>query len=100
MSIPKPESRPDSRSGKPFESLIRDVASEAASQMETAAAHVEQDLKRVLSYINDEVMPDVRRNGSVALRAAALELQRLAHRMEDASRPPVTPPPRRSTTDR
>ena len=36
-------------------------------------------------------MPDVRRNGSVALRAAALELQRLAHRMEDANRPPVTP---------
>ena len=44
---------------------------------------VEEDLRWVVRYINDEVVPDVRRNGSAALRAAAIELQKLAQRMDD-----------------
>ena len=91
MSIPEPN--------KPWDSRIREAAGEAATQVEQAAAHVEQDLKRMVSYINDEVMPDVRRNGSSALRAAAMELQRLAHRMEDANRVPGGPPPPRPPID-
>jgi hypothetical protein len=61
-----------------------------------AATRVEADVKRLITYINDEVVPDVRRNGSAALRAAAAEIERLAGRMEDASNPP--PPPRPPTT--
>jgi hypothetical protein len=75
---------------KPWESRLRD----AASQMETAAARVEQDVRRVLTYINDEVMPDVRRNGSHALKAAAQELEWLAHKMEAANRSGAEPPPK------
>ncbi len=48
-----------------------------------AAGHVEEDLRRVVTYINDEVVPDIRKNGSEALRAAARELQKLAQRMDD-----------------
>ena len=33
-----------------------------------AASHLETDLKNVVKYINDEVVPDVRKNGSEALR--------------------------------
>ena len=70
----------------PFETRLRD-----------AAAHVEDDLRRVTTYINDQVIPDVRRNGSEALRAAASELRKLAERMEDANKrtppPPTSPPP-------
>jgi len=52
-------------------------------QLRDAAARGEEELHRVMRYINDEVVPDIRRNGSEALRAAAAELQKLAQRMED-----------------
>jgi prophage antirepressor-like protein len=52
-------------------------------QLRDAAKHVEEDLRRVVTYINDEVVPDIRKNGSDALRSAAAELQKLAQRMED-----------------
>jgi hypothetical protein len=66
-------------------------------QLREAAAHLETDLKNAVKYINDDVVPEVRRNGSEALRAAAAELHRLAQRMDDharkASAPPPAPPP-------
>ena len=65
-------------------------------QLKDAAAHLETDLKNIVKYINDEVVPDVRRNGSEALRAAAAELHKLAQRMDDHARrtPPPPPPPK------
>jgi hypothetical protein len=68
-------------------------------QLKDAAAHLETDLKNVVKYINDEVVPEVRRNGSEGLRAAAAELHRLAQRMDDHARktsgsPPPPPPPK------
>ena len=67
-------------------------------QLRDAAAHLETDLKNVVKYINDEVVPEVRRNGSDALCAAAAELHRLAQRMDDhagktSGSPPPPPPP-------
>jgi histidinol dehydrogenase len=67
-------------------------------QLRDAARHVEEDLRRVVNYINDEVVPDVRENGSQALRFAARELDKLAQKMDDrraaasASAPPPPPP--------
>ena len=52
-------------------------------QLQDATERVEEDLKRVVTYLNDEVVPDIRRNGSHALRVAATELQKLAERMDD-----------------
>lgn len=52
-----------------------------------AAEQAEDEVKRVISYINDEVVPEVRRNGSAALKRAALELQRLAERIDQDHRP-------------
>ena len=66
---------------QPWENRLREVAKTA-----------EEDIKRLIGYLNDEVMPDVRRNGSVALRSAAAELHKLAEQMDDARKPP--PPPR------
>jgi hypothetical protein len=62
-------------------------------QLRDAAAHLETDLRNVVTYINDEVVPEVRRNGSEALRAAAVELHKLAQRMDDHARRTATPPP-------
>jgi hypothetical protein len=70
-------------------------------QLREAAARAEEEVRRVVNYINDEVVPEVRRNGSEALRAAAVELQKLAQRMEDHQRTAATstPPPPASDKD-
>jgi len=70
----------------PWEQQVRDVA-----------ARVEEELRRVVTYINDQVVPEIRENGTQALRAAAEELQKLAQRMDDRraaghGQTPPTPP--------
>jgi hypothetical protein len=62
-------------------------------QLRDAATHLETDLKNVAKYINDEVVPGVRRNSSDALRTAAVELHKLASRMDDHARRSSAPPP-------
>jgi hypothetical protein len=43
---------------------------------------VEEEVKKVIAYLNDEVVPQVRQNSSQALRQAAEQLQRLADRLD------------------
>ncbi len=64
-------------------------------QLRETASRLETDLRRFATYVNDEIVPDIRRNGSEALRDAAAELHRLAQRMDDHARgtPPPPPPP-------
>lgn len=45
---------------------------------------VEDDVKRVIAYLNDRVVPEVRENGSKALRIAAGQLTRLADHLDRA----------------
>jgi hypothetical protein len=70
-------------SQKPWEQHLRD-----------AAARAEEDLRRVVTYINDEVVPDIRRNGSQALRAASVELHKLAERMDERNAAAQKGPPK------
>lgn len=62
-------------------------------RLHEAGTRVEEDLRRFVTYFNDEIVPDVRRNGSEALRSAAAELNRLAERMDDKARKTPPPPP-------
>jgi hypothetical protein len=75
---------PNEEPKRPWEQQFRD-----------AATHLESDLKNVVKFINDEVVPDVRRNSSEALRAAAAELHKLASKMDEHARrsSSTTPPP-------
>jgi hypothetical protein len=66
---------PNPKSGAGWEEKLHD-----------AGTRVEEELKRVIAYINDEVVPEVRKNGSVALRAAAEQLEKLAQKMEERTR--------------
>ena len=50
--------------------------------LEDSAVKAEAEVRRVITYLNDEVVPEVRRDGSRALRSAAAELLKLAERME------------------
>jgi hypothetical protein len=59
-------------------------------RLHETATRVEEELRLFANYINDEVVPDVRRHSSQALKTAAAELQRLAQRLDDERR---TPPP-------
>jgi hypothetical protein len=68
---------------KPWEQHVRD-----------AAARAEEELKRVVTYINDEVVPDIRKNGSQALHAASDELKKLAQRMDERNSAAKKDPPK------
>lgn len=63
--------------------MANDDAKRWEQQVRDVASRTEEELRRVMTYINDEVVPDIRRNGSEALRFAAAELQKLAQRMDD-----------------
>jgi hypothetical protein len=58
------------------------------------AARVEEELRTLAAYINDEVVPDVRKYSSEALRKAALELHKLAQKMDDGRGSGEPPPPK------
>lgn len=46
---------------------------------------IEEDVKRVITYLNDKVVPEVRQNSSKALRLAAEQLGRLADNLDRRS---------------
>jgi bisphosphoglycerate-dependent phosphoglycerate mutase len=43
---------------------------------------LEEDVKRVITYLNEKVVPEVRENSTKALRIAAEQLARLADHLE------------------
>jgi hypothetical protein len=53
-------------------------------RLEEAARRAEEDLRRFVRYLDAEVVPEVRRHSSTALRTAAQHLQHLADTMDDA----------------
>lgn len=59
------------------------MPSDWEQQLRDAATRTEEEVRKVVAYINDEVVPEVRKNGSVALRAAAEQMQKLAQKMEE-----------------
>lgn len=61
-------------------------------QLNEAGARLEEELRRVVRYVDDEVVPEVRRNGSKALRIASDRLRRLAEQMEESGAASPIPP--------
>jgi hypothetical protein len=43
---------------------------------------VEEDVQRVITYLNEHVVPEVRENSSKALRVAAEQLTKLAEHLD------------------
>ncbi len=56
---------------------------EFSEEVRQATARAEEELQRLIRYLNDEVVPDVRRHSSAALRSAAEGLHKLAGKMDD-----------------
>ena len=55
-------------------------------RFQEASSRLEEELRRAVRFVDDEVVPEVRRGGSTALRTAADELRKLADRLDDERR--------------
>lgn len=84
---------PDPSSGR-FENMGRKVDEHLGDFGE----RLEDDVRRVITFLNDRVVPEVRQNSSVALRAAADQLNRLAEHLERRTRTQAPPNPAGSET--
>jgi hypothetical protein len=62
----------------PFENFGRKVDEHFSG----CGERFEEDVKRVISYLNERVVPEVRQNSTKALRIAADQLARLADHLE------------------
>jgi hypothetical protein len=72
-----PENEPK-RGCNPFEEFGRKVDEHVGN----VAPRVEEEVRKVIAYLNDEVVPKVRQNSSEALRIAADHLRNLADHLE------------------
>ena len=52
------------------------------AKVQETAARAEAEVRRLIEYMNDEVVPDVRKQSSTALRAAADRLHELAQTLD------------------
>ncbi|GGH03239.1 hypothetical protein [Silvibacterium dinghuense] len=68
----------DDQKKRGFENFGRKVD----EKVNDALPRIEEELKRIIAYLNDEVVPDVRRNSLKAMRIASEKLSALADRWE------------------
>ncbi len=80
--MPASEPGPQSTSSR-FESSGRKLD----EQFGNVAPRVEEEVKKVIAYLNDEVVPQVRQSSSEALRTASEHLNRLAEHLDRARGP-------------
>ncbi len=70
---------------------LKTAMPEWEDKVQNAAQRVEGEVHRLIEYLNDEVVPDVRRHGSTALRVAADRLHELARSLDDKTQGGGTP---------
>lgn len=61
---------------------LRDLGRKVEEKFNQAMPRVEEEVKKVITYLNDEVVPEVRQNSSKALRIASEQLAKLAERLD------------------
>ena len=55
-------------------------------KLDEAASKIEQELRKVIRTLNNDVVPKMRTEGTQALRSVAQELQKLADKLDDSKR--------------
>jgi hypothetical protein len=72
---------------QPFEnkasSRFESFGKKVDERLNQAMPRVEEELKKVIAHLNDQVVPQLRQGSSQALRAAADRLRKLAEQLED-----------------
>ena len=79
-------------SGEPQErkrGRMEDFGRKIDEQIQNGIPQVEAEVRRVITYLNDEVVPQVRRNSSEALKIASVQLAKLAEALDKGHYPPV-----------
>ncbi len=71
----------------PFSARFESFGRRMDAEFGSVAPRVEEEVRKVIDYLNDEVVPEVRRNSSQALRTASEHLAKLAAHLDGATRP-------------
>jgi bisphosphoglycerate-dependent phosphoglycerate mutase len=69
----------DSKGSSRFEGFGKKVD----ERLNQAMPRVEEELKKVIAFLNDQVVPQLRQDSSQALHAAADRLRKLAQQLDD-----------------
>jgi hypothetical protein len=69
----------EGNSGGRFEDLGKKVD----ERFNQVRPRVEEELKKVIAYLNDQVVPQLRQDSAQALHAAAERLRKLAEQLDD-----------------
>jgi bisphosphoglycerate-dependent phosphoglycerate mutase len=64
-------------------SRFEDFGKKVDERLSQAMPRVEEELKKVITFLNDQVVPQLRQDSSQALHAAADRLRKLAQQLED-----------------
>ena len=64
-------------------SRFGDFGKRVDAQFNQALPRVEEEVKKLIAHLNDQVVPQLRQGSSQALRAAAEQLRKLAEQLDD-----------------
>jgi bisphosphoglycerate-dependent phosphoglycerate mutase len=62
---------------------FEDFGKKVDEHLNQAMPRVEEELKKVIAFLNDQVVPQLRQGSSQALNAAADQLRKLAQQLDD-----------------
>jgi hypothetical protein len=62
---------------------FEDFGKKMDERLGQAMPKVEEELKKVIAYLNDQVVPQLRQDSAQALHAAADRLRKLAQQLDD-----------------
>jgi bisphosphoglycerate-dependent phosphoglycerate mutase len=65
-------------------SRFEDFGKKVDERFNQAKPRIEEELKKVIAFLNDQVVPQLRQDSSQALHAAADRLRRLAQQLDDS----------------
>jgi hypothetical protein len=64
-------------------SRFEDLGKKVDERFSQALPRVEEEVKKVIAYLNDQVVPQLRQDSAQALHAAADRLRKLAEQLDD-----------------
>ncbi len=62
---------------------FEDFGKKVDERLNQAMPRVEEELKKVIAYLNDQVVPQLRQDSAQALHSAADQLRKLAQQLDD-----------------
>jgi bisphosphoglycerate-dependent phosphoglycerate mutase len=66
-------------------SRFEDIGKKVDERVGQVLPRLEEEVKKVITYLNDEVVPQMRQESAQALHAAAEQLRKLAEQLDDRS---------------